>query len=1067
MCMRGVVIIISLLWISTFQLRGQLPIKDWSFDKVGFQGHTKNLVGTGHYQQGATMDKHGLIWLTTPDGIMTFDGDRYSLRPEFQTDELKFYTLNSRHLEIDLNGRLWIMGHDRGLIVYDFKKHDYVLVNSSKTADLTLTNNACGDIYFEKKNVAWLITNDFKLHQINIEDKIVQSYDAWPVVNELYPNAEYSRSGDLVDFGGCLWIASSYGIIKFDKQSKEFQLIQYYEEKLFSQPLGATGHGMYLNKNDLIVSPNITDYSGFEVLDLHSQKWKKKVYLNGEERMYNLLSSFTSWNDSTVLAGARRGGFYLVDLNDYSFDRFSESSLGLENRDLQDIWKVYKISDRLTYFIGQLQIIIAKSYSTPFVYQPIKFGEVKHNWQRGFYHEKTTNSFFIGSHFGDGLLYVDWDDKSVKNFPYKSKEGYANIDVTIEAIVEDIDNNLILGTSEGILKFDRDKQKITLAPMFEEFNTKYPLCHVNELLSFSSDIWIATKFKGLFKFNTEDKSLSKIKFSVSDLEHSGFSVIDIEEVYENTYFCTTPFGLRQCILKSNQTEYSLEPLEEFKEHPISNIELSYALKVKDTLWVGSDGYGLFKLVLNKGKIANIYNYQNSENAKYNQIGKIIADDDGVHLWLNTGDGFSKFNSHSIQFNNFGIKEGIGFPGRNGKFFYKIKDGTILAGAHMGFHHFHPDSLLMDLLPVKPYLESFLIDGKQFPINSYSEDTLYLEKGNRSITFDIRAINNNENALNYFSYKLVNYDEEWSKADLEGNARYTKIPGGEYEFYYKAANKNLEWTHGGAVTVYVQKTLFEYSLFWLLLGLIILALAYLFYKNRMARIREQLEIKQDFNQKINELEMNALRLQMNPHFVFNSINSINWFIIKNDKDNASNYLAKFSRLIRLILENSKSKLIPLSNELEAIELYLEMESLRFEEKFKYNIELRSHVNSMNLLIPPMIIQPYIENSIWHGLMNKEGIGKIDLKVYLDDQKLVCEVEDNGIGREAANRINQLKKIKKQSLGLKITDDRLKFIDKVYGIETDTKIIDLYNEEGKAMGTRVVIVIPQMKNRELEA
>ncbi len=1047
-------------------LSGQLHIKDWSFDKVVFQSHTKNLVGFGHYQQGATMDKYGLIWLTTPDGIMTFDGDRYSLRPEFQTDELKFYTLNSRHLEFDFKGRLWIMGHDRGLIVYDFKKHEYVLVNSSKTADLKLTHNACGDIYFDKENITWLITNDFKLHQINIDDRIVQTYNAWPVVNEVYPNAEYSRSGGVVDYGGCLWIASSYGIIKFDKQSKEFQLIQYYEEKLNSQPLVATGHGIYINKNDLIVSPNIIDYSGFEVLDLNTEKWKKKVYIKSEERLDNLLRTYTTWNDSTVLVGARRSGFILINLNDYSFERITESELGLDRRDLAEIWKVYKISDRLTYFISQKQIIVAKSYSNPFEYNPIKFGEVKSNWQRGFYHEKTTSRFFIGSHFGDGLLYVDWDDKSMQNFPYKSKEGYENRDVTIESIIEDSDTNLILGTSEGILKFDRELQKIVKAPLFVKFNTEFPLCQIHELFSFSSDVWISTKFDGLFKFDTLGKKLNKIKFAVSDLEHSGFSVIDVKEVYNNIYFCTTPFGLRKCIINSTESEYALEPFEELKDHPISNIELSYSLKVHDTLWLGSDGYGLFKLVLDKGGIANIFNYQNAENAKYNQIGKIIPDDDGIHLWLNTGDGFSKFNTHSTQFNNFGIKEGIGFPGRNGKFFYKIKDGTILAGAHMGFHHFHPDSLLTDLLPVKPYLESFSIEAKHYPINSYSEDTLYLEKGTRSIEFDIRAINNNENALNYFSYKLVNYDEEWSKPNLDGSAHFTKIPGGEYTFYYKAANKNLEWTHGGAVTVYVQKTLFEYSVFWFLLGVLILALAYLFYKNRMARIRKELEIKQEFNQKIYELEMNALRLQMNPHFVFNSINSINWFIIKNDKDNASNYLAKFSRLIRLILENSKSKLIPLSNELDAIELYLEMESLRFEQKFEYNIELRSHVNSMNLLIPPMIIQPYIENSIWHGLMNKEGVGHIDLKVYLEDNKLVCVVEDNGIGREAANRINQLKKIKKQSLGLKITDDRLKFIEKVYGIETDTKIIDLYNEEGKATGTRVIIEIPQMKNVELE-
>jgi LytS/YehU family sensor histidine kinase len=198
--------------------------------------------------------------------------------------------------------------------------------------------------------------------------------------------------------------------------------------------------------------------------------------------------------------------------------------------------------------------------------------------------------------------------------------------------------------------------------------------------------------------------------------------------------------------------------------------------------------------------------------------------------------------------------------------------------------------------------------------------------------------------------------------------------------------------------------------------------------------------------------------MNPHFLFNSLNSINNFIIKNDQEQASEYLSKFSMLIRRVLSNSKSTRVTLANELEALELYIELESLRFNKKFEYVIEIDPEVEVDYIELPPLLIQPYVENSIWHGLMHKkEGVGKLLIHIKQNEKALTCIIEDNGIGREAALEIKSKTAVKRKSFGMNITKERLKYINLKYKASTDIIIEDLKDCNGNALGTRVEIKI----------
>ena len=203
-------------------------------------------------------------------------------------------------------------------------------------------------------------------------------------------------------------------------------------------------------------------------------------------------------------------------------------------------------------------------------------------------------------------------------------------------------------------------------------------------------------------------------------------------------------------------------------------------------------------------------------------------------------------------------------------------------------------------------------------------------------------------------------------------------------------------------------------------------------------------------------MQALRAQMNPHFIFNCLSSINHFILKNESEMASDYLTKFSRLIRMVLNNSKNPLINLEEELEMLRLYLDLEKLRFNNSFDYSISFYNHFDISSIFIPPLLLQPFAENAIWHGLMNKEEQGILEIGFQLDDHVLNCYITDNGIGRKKAEALKSKSPEKQKSMGMQITAERLALFNSD-AEQTIFNIEDVVDGSGQAAGTRVTLKI----------
>lgn len=339
-------------------------------------------------------------------------------------------------------------------------------------------------------------------------------------------------------------------------------------------------------------------------------------------------------------------------------------------------------------------------------------------------------------------------------------------------------------------------------------------------------------------------------------------------------------------------------------------------------------------------------------------------------------------------------------------------------------------------------------------------TIELPHNKNSITFHFDVIEFlNPDQIN-FSYKLEGFNKNWSEKNNERKIIFQNLNPGKYRlrikaFYNNGANSNKELSINFTIASPLWKK------WYVLVSSIVITLLTMWYliHLRTLSIQKKALIQTEIAERIMEFEMKALRAQMNPHFIFNAINSIQNFMLDNDIDEALNYLSDFAKLIRLTLDNVSKKRINLEDELEYLRYYLKLEKMRFDKKFEVEIKPPKELSARKIQIPPMLIQPFIENSIKHGFIYNIKNPKITIQFEIKDESvLVCSIEDNGVGRAKSKELNKNNKTHK-SKGTFITNERLDLLNRTqskkgYRFET----IDLYNEFNIAIGTRVNIYIP---------
>lgn len=365
------------------------------------------------------------------------------------------------------------------------------------------------------------------------------------------------------------------------------------------------------------------------------------------------------------------------------------------------------------------------------------------------------------------------------------------------------------------------------------------------------------------------------------------------------------------------------------------------------------------------------------------------------------------------------------------------------------------------LPYQPVISSVTIDDESPGITQagFLTEGIAVSPKESELVITLAAPGYFNTSPVKYSYILQGFDKKWSVPSTSNIIRYTNLtPGREFTFAFKATVDGKTWNTGMPVMVNKDARLWQMPLFQLSLLAAVSGLVVFIFRARIRSIKRSETIKSAFAEQKADLELKALRAQMNPHFVFNSLNSIKHYILTNDPFKAAEYLTDFATLIRSTMQNSSEKVISLSAELEHLFLYIQLEQMRFKHKFDFNCTVEPDVDADKTAIPPLILQPFVENAIWHGLMHKKEPGFIRIYIKKEKAMVVCTIEDNGVGRKRAKLLNSKSATSYKSMGMGITQNRIEIHNKLQKQGITINLDDRIDPQGEVCGTIVTVCIP---------
>ncbi|MBK9734246.1 MAG: histidine kinase [Saprospiraceae bacterium] len=503
------------------------------------------------------------------------------------------------------------------------------------------------------------------------------------------------------------------------------------------------------------------------------------------------------------------------------------------------------------------------------------------------------------------------------------------------------------------------------------------------------------------------------------------------------------------------------PLAQNSKQSIGNI-LKMVVDRHKNIWIGTEASGIFKWDRNTNKVINI----SSENSII-KIDNIVdmALDDSDKIWIACQDKYYIFDIRSNVFlTSYGANIGLEPIGYD---FAIHPNGMATFNNYPYIASLELKQFYSNNFNAPPIVTAVQIGKRPILQKPILNDTsLECHYNDAVIRFEFANLSLNNSQSNQYKIKLTGLDTAWTTT-TKREISYTRLPSGKYTFMIQASNSNGNF-HPKTLKIELTINPPFYKTLWfgIILFSLISSIIYYLYKQKIARILQKEAMKRMYEKKISEVEMKALRAQMNPHFIFNSLNSIQKFIFEKDEYAASQYLTKFSRLIRLILDHSHQDFVSIGSETDILNYYIEMEKLRFNDKFEFEL-IKDDTIQDTWMIPSMVIQPHVENAIWHGLMHKKNDCKLSVSFHKQDMETICvSIEDNGIGRVEAAAQKSKQVLKKKSYGSKISEDRIEHFSRKHNIKNSFEITDLTDGDGKGCGTRISIILPYKTYSETE-
>ncbi|MCB0531224.1 MAG: histidine kinase [Saprospiraceae bacterium] len=1043
----------------------------------------------------ALRDKRGFLWFGTQDGLARYDGVRFNVYP-YLDDSTGLSAPTVFDLDEDAHGNLWVATVGGGLNRFNPVTGEFTWYQNDPRDSTTLPGNDLTNLLIDADGSIWVGGLSSGLSRFNPKTERFQNValaqNLTTAEDRLKRNSVTDIASDSND-STVLWLAANDGIFRFHKKSGRLE--HFPTEMPCNDVLADTPGVVWV----------ATDGGGIALMDKKTGRWQFFPPLPEawarRNLSTNLIADISRKSAHEFWVASLDLGFGIFDLKTKAYRFFNTQSKLLAGQTNQSANGLYRDPTGLLWIFNHKNgISLLGPASNVFDYTPLPADGCQSqtvNEPQDFAWNSNWQELYVVT-TGCRGLYVYEPVQRVEpvqlsgQSPYRLKYavGLENGGIAhFNRVLIDRRGRVWIGGQPraGTSLFQYNPGQHRLSPFRHPDAATLQGYTINDLAEdHAGNIWVATTQGGLFRINFQKNTVDHF-LRGDDFDGARTQIVDLVCFSAPAEVPAKNRAASGAVPPEEQVWFSTKEAGVFCFYPLLNKFIRYGHQpgkktglaedyvtaiehgAGNSVWVGTASRGLHRIPLGTPANAMLPSYTVKNGLAFNSIHRLALAPDGT-LWVATEKGISVFRPETQTFKTYDESDGLADTYLRRKGFRWCTSGEIFVGQTKGFYSFHPNAIYHNHTPPVLAFTGFDLFGKSYQTEKdlNVQPEIRLQHDQNFFTIHFAALNFSQANRNQYFYQLGNIDPGWIAAGNKAEVSYTRVPPGKYAFRVRARNNSgVASTDELVLNIIIEPAFYQTWWFRLLVLLALIAGIVTYFRTRLTNLLKQEAAKNELNRLRAlkaELENKALRSQMNPHFIFNALNTIEALIIEENPDAASALLQKFSKLVRLVLENSQHPKIALKAELEALELYLQLEVIRLDDRFTYRIDVDPELEQHHCYLPPMILQPFAENAILHGLRHlhdRKGLLTVRLRpeTAADGKKyLHCEIEDNGIGRAQAAEINARTRIsgKKQSLGSRLTSQRVELLNTPGNQDYTVEITDLSGTD--KTGTLVTILLP---------